>query len=35
VLRGVDGLIFVADSQRDKADENVESLNNLKENLDE
>jgi len=33
VLRGVDGLIFVADSQRDKADENVESLNNLKENL--
>lgn len=35
VLRGVDGLIFVADSQRDKADENVESLNNLKENLEE
>jgi signal recognition particle receptor subunit beta len=35
VLRGVDGLIFVADSQRDKADENVESLNNLKENLSE
>lgn len=35
VLRGVDGLIFVADSQRDKADENVESLNNLKENLAE
>lgn len=33
VLRGVDGLIFVADSQRDKADENVESFNNLKENL--
>ncbi|HDS01077.1 MAG TPA: hypothetical protein ENO22_10095 [candidate division Zixibacteria bacterium] len=35
VLRGVDGLIFVADSQRDKADENVESLNNLIENLQE
>jgi signal recognition particle receptor subunit beta len=35
VLRGVDGLIFVADSQRDKADENVESFNNLKENLAE
>jgi hypothetical protein len=35
VLRGVDGLIFVADSQRDKADENVESLTNLKENLAE
>jgi len=35
VLRGVDGLIFVADSQRDKSDENVESFNNLKENLAE
>jgi hypothetical protein len=35
VLRGVDGLIFVADSQRDKADENVESLNNLMENLED
>jgi len=35
VLRGVDGLIFVADSQRDKADENIESLNNLIENLEE
>jgi signal recognition particle receptor subunit beta len=33
VLRGVDGLVFVADSQRSKRDENVESLNNLKENL--
>lgn len=35
VLRGVDGLVFVADSQPDKMDENVESLNNLKENLAE
>jgi mutual gliding-motility protein MglA len=33
VLRGVDGLVFVADSQRSKKDENIESLNNLKENL--
>lgn len=33
VLRGVDGLVFVADSQRSKRDENIESLNNLKENL--
>lgn len=33
VLRGVDGLVFVADSQPDKMDENIESLNNLKENL--
>lgn len=33
VLRGVDGLVFVADSQHDKMDENIESFNNLKENL--
>ncbi len=33
VLRGVDGVVFVADSQRSKKDENIESLNNLKENL--
>ncbi len=35
VLRGVDGLVFVADSQPDKMDENIESLSNLKENLAE
>ena len=35
VLRGVDGLVFVADSQRDKMDENIESFNNLRENLAE
>jgi mutual gliding-motility protein MglA len=35
VLRGVDGLVFVADSQADKMDENIESLTNLKENLEE
>lgn len=33
VLRGVDGLVFVADSQLSKMDENKESLNNLIENL--
>lgn len=33
VLRGVDGLVFVADSQMDKMDENIESLKNLEENL--
>lgn len=33
VLRGVDGLVFVADSQPDKMDENIESLSNLEENL--
>lgn len=35
VLRGVDGLVFVADSQTDKMDENIESLRNLEENLAE
>ena len=33
VLTGVDGVIFVADSQEDKLEENVESLDNLAENL--
>jgi hypothetical protein len=33
VLRGVDGIIFVADSQYDKMQENVESFANLEENL--
>jgi mutual gliding-motility protein MglA len=33
VLRGVDGIIFVADSQYDKMAENVESFANLEENL--
>jgi mutual gliding-motility protein MglA len=35
VLRGVDGLVFVADSQLSKMDENIESLQNLKDNLEE
>lgn len=35
VLRGVDGLVFVADSQAEKMDENIESLTNLKDNLAE
>jgi len=33
VLRGVDGLIFVADSQYEKMAENVESFQNLEDNL--
>jgi signal recognition particle receptor subunit beta len=33
VLRGVDGVVFVADSQRSKMDENIESRQNLVENL--
>lgn len=35
VLRGVDGIVFVADSQPDKMDENIESLLNLQDNLKE
>jgi signal recognition particle receptor subunit beta len=33
VLRGVDGIVFVADSQYEKMQENVESFQNLTENL--
>src|SRR5881409_1385142 len=35
VLKGVDGLVFVADSQQQILDANVESFNNLRENLRE
>jgi signal recognition particle receptor subunit beta len=35
ILRGVDGVIFVADSQRGRYDANIESLYNLHENLAE
>ena len=35
VLKGADGLVFVADSQWDKMEENVESFRNLEENLAE
>lgn len=35
VLRGVDGVAFIADSQRSRHKENIESFNNLKENLEE
>ncbi|MGB8166575.1 MAG: ADP-ribosylation factor-like protein [Chthoniobacteraceae bacterium] len=33
VLRGVDGVVFVADSQYDKMEENVETFKHLEENL--
>ncbi len=33
VLRGADGVVFVADSQRERTDENLESFRNLHENL--
>ncbi len=35
ILKGVDGVVFVADSQRARADANVESLRNLDKNLKE
>ncbi len=35
ILRGVDGIVFVADSQQARYDANIESLYNLHENLDE
>jgi len=35
VLKGVDGIVFVADSQRPMAEANLESLQNLEENLRE
>jgi signal recognition particle receptor subunit beta len=33
ILRGVDGVIFVADSQEERMDANYEALDNLQENL--
>ncbi len=33
ILSGADGVVFVADSQKDKTAENMESLNNLHKNL--
>ncbi|MDO5576127.1 MAG: ADP-ribosylation factor-like protein, partial [Fibrobacter sp.] len=35
VLRGVDGVVFVADSAPDKMQENIESFQNLEDNLAE
>ena len=35
ILRGVDGVVFVADSQEERMDANVEALDNLQENLKE
>ena len=35
ILRGVDGVVFVADSQVERADANVEALDNLVDNLRE
>ena len=35
VLRGVDGVVFVVDSAQDKIEENIESFQNLEDNLAE
>jgi hypothetical protein len=35
ILKGVDGVCFVADSQMDRMEANIESLENLRENLTE
>lgn len=35
ILKGVDGVVFVADSQEERMDANIESLYNLEENLKE
>lgn len=34
ILKGLDGLIFVADSQKSRMEENIQSLNNLEKNLE-
>lgn len=35
ILKGVDGVVFVADSQEERFDANIESLDNLRVNLEE
>ena len=35
ILKGVDGVVFVADSQAERTDANIESIRNLEENLRE
>jgi signal recognition particle receptor subunit beta len=35
ILRGVDGVVFVADSQEERMDANIEALENLNDNLKE
>jgi len=35
ILKGVDGVVFVADSQIERMEANIESLENLRENLQE
>jgi len=35
ILKGVDGIVFVGDSQAERMDANIESFENMKENLQE
>jgi signal recognition particle receptor subunit beta len=35
ILKGVDGVVFVADSQRERMEANIESIRNLEANLEE
>ncbi len=35
ILKGLDGIIFVADSQKERMEENIDSIKNLKINLDQ
>jgi signal recognition particle receptor subunit beta len=35
ILKGLDGVVFVADSQAERMEENVQSMNNLKINLEQ
>src|SRR5512146_2371961 len=35
ILKGVDGVVFVVDSQEERMDANIESLDNLRDNLEE
>jgi len=35
ILKGVDGVVFVSDSQEARMDANIESMKNLEDNLDE
>jgi signal recognition particle receptor subunit beta len=35
ILKGVDGVVFVVDSQEERMDANIESLDNLRDNLQE
>lgn len=35
ILRGLDGIVFVADSQMERMDENIEAMKNLEKNLEQ